>query len=327
MPNLFAHLLKRRAAHPEPQPIRLGRRRIFILPTAAGVLFAVVLAVMLIGSLNYNNNLGLGFTFLLAAMALVAILHCHRNLLGLRVRGVDTAPVFAGGAARFELRLQAPRPPDRVAVAVQVGDLAPAFNAVSAKPGASAVAALTVPAPRRGLLTLGRCKVFSEYPLGLFRAWSWVHPPMQCIVYPQPEAGPVPPVPMQAADAGSSQQGGAGREDFQGLRTYRMGDSWRHLAWKAAALGPVPFTKQFEGDASGDCWLDWDHLHGLDSEARLSRLCRWILDSERAGHRYGLRLPGVALGLGNGEAHKHRCLEALARFEVSPAQGVGVRAS
>ena len=313
----LATRLSRRASRAEPEPIRLGRRRIFILPTATGVLFAVVLTVMLIGALNYNNNLGLGFTFLLASTALVAMLHAHRNLLGLRIRSAAAAPVFAGGVARFELRLQAPKPPDRAAIALQADGQPPVVNAVPATPGNVVVAALSVPAPQRGLLALGRCRVFTDYPLGLFRAWSWIHPGLQCVVYPRPEPGTVPPVPSRSADSSAAGRGGAGREDFQGLRAYRMGDSWRHLAWKAAPLGPVPYTKQFEGNAGGDRWLEWDRLAGLDPEARLSRLCRWVLDSQTAGYRYGLRLPGVEIELGTGEPHKHRCLEALARFEVA----------
>ena len=40
---------------------------------------------MLIAGLNYNSNLGLAFAFLMASLALVAMHHCHRNLLGLSV--------------------------------------------------------------------------------------------------------------------------------------------------------------------------------------------------------------------------------------------------
>ena len=45
---------------------RLGRRYIYILPTGAGVLLGVVLMLMLLGALNYQNNLALLLTFLMA---------------------------------------------------------------------------------------------------------------------------------------------------------------------------------------------------------------------------------------------------------------------
>jgi hypothetical protein len=46
----------------------------------------------------------------------------------------------------------------------------------------------------------------------------------------------------------------------------------------------------------------------------LSRLCAWVLQAERLGLDYGLRLGTVAVGPDQGEAHKRRCLEALARY-------------
>lgn len=287
-----------------------------MLPTRAGVLFLLVVVVMLVGSVNYNNNLGIGFSFLLVGLALVSMLHTYRNLVGLQLRSKAGQAVFCGALATFNLQLSATKPPDRHAIALQIGPRPPVLHAVSATPDTNTTALLRVPAPRRGLLPLGRCRISTVYPLGLFRAWAWIRPGASCLVYPRPEEGPVPPIPLSAAAASMSQRGGSGREDFRGLRTYRPGDSPRHLAWKQAPLGPQPYTKQFEGDAGGEAWLDWDQIPGLGPEQRLSRLCRWVLDSHAAGHRYGLRLPGVHIPLGNGEGHKQRCLETLARFEI-----------
>ena len=319
--QLLDRIRRRRAGKIDREPIRLGRRRVYILPTRSGVLFGLLVAVMLLGSINYNNNLGLAFTFLLIGLALVTILHTHRNLVGLQIRSGQAPPVFAGGMARFDLHLSAPKPPDRMAIAVQARAHPPVVNAVAATPGTSAIASVSLPAVQRGLLGLGRCKVSTDYPLGLFRAWSSIHPDSQCLVYPRPESGPVPAPPVAVSDATVSRRGHAGREDFLGLRGYRPGDSSRHLAWKQAALGPVPYTKQFEGDAGGDSWLDWDQLPELVPEARLARLCRWVLDSHAAGHRYGLRLPGVCIDMGSGENHKHRCLEAMARLHLPGSRG------
>ena len=64
--------------------------------------------------------------------------------------------------------------------------------------------------------------------------------------------------------------------------------------------------------------LDWEALPGLDTEERLSQMCRWVLDAEREGQLYGLRLPGVVLPPGRGADHRHRCLKALALFPSRP---------
>ncbi len=70
----------RRRQGPDPAAVNLHRGRIYILPTGLGVAFGVMLFAMLLGSLNYANNLGLALTFLLAALALVAMHACPRNL-------------------------------------------------------------------------------------------------------------------------------------------------------------------------------------------------------------------------------------------------------
>ncbi len=73
-------------------------------------------------------------------------------------------------------------------------------------------------------------------------------------------------------------------------------------------------AKQFAGEAQQDVWLNWDLLAGLDAEARLSRLTRWVLDADAAAQRYGLRLPDRTLAPGAGEDHRRQCLEAMALF-------------
>jgi uncharacterized protein (DUF58 family) len=104
-------------------------------------------------------------------------------------------------------------------------------------------------------------------------------------------------------------------DDFVGFRPYRPGDSPRHLFWKAAAREQALLVKQFGGDRADEIWLDWNRLPGLDPEARLSQLCRWILEAHRQQRAYGLRLPGTEIAIAGGGAQRQRCLEALARFE------------
>jgi uncharacterized protein (DUF58 family) len=108
---------------------------------------------------------------------------------------------------------------------------------------------------------------------------------------------------------------GRGVDDFAGFRPYRPGDSPRHLFWKAVAREQPLLAKQFGGDRTDELWLDWRDLEFLDTEARLSQLCRWVLDADQNWQWYGMRLPGVEIAVASGDAHKQRCLEALARFE------------
>ncbi len=67
--------------------------------------------------------------------------------------------------------------------------------------------------------------------------------------------------------------------------------------------------------------FDWDSLPALDTESRLSQLCRWVIDAHERGEAFGLRLPGSAIEPNIGTAHRERCLDALALFEPGESRG------
>lgn len=292
-------------------PLTLRYRRIYIIPTRNGLMFALVLFVLWLAAINYSNSMLFVLAFLLAGFSVVAILHTFRNIAGLSLRLLPAEPTFAGDLARFPLQLDNSARRGRQAIGLQFGR--EAQGSADLAPARSGRLILQVPAPRRGWVSADRCAVFTIFPTGLFRAWSWVDLDARCLVYPRPEAGPVPSPPgARSRDSGPGRD--PGDEDFRGLRRYRPGDSPRHVAWRTVARGQEPQTKEFAGQAPSRLWLDWDSLAGLDTEARLARLCRWVVDAEAAGRRYGLRLPGLEIPPGSGRPHRHRCLEALALY-------------
>ena len=61
-----------------------------------------------------------------------------------------------------------------------------------------------------------------------------------------------------------------------------------------------------------ELWLDLAHAALPNHEARVSRLTAWVLQADRLGLDYGLRLPGTEIAPDTGAAHRRRCLEALA---------------
>lgn len=303
----------------ETGPVTLQRQRIFILPTRHGLLFGLLLLVMLAGSTNYNLSLGFAMTFLLAGLGLVSILHTHRNLSGLRLRPGRAEPVFAGQTARFLVHLENPGRFDRLALElVRKGARKGAWCDVPA--GGAAAVELAVPADRRGLLQAGPFSLVSRFPLGLFKAWANVELDLACLIYPRPEAGGTP-LPAARTGAAQGPGAGAGGEDFSTLRPYRPGDSPRHIAWKALAREQGVLTKEFSAAAGGELWLEWEAVAGSDAEARLSRLCRWVLEADAGGTAFGLRLPGQAIPPAQGDEHRRRCLEALARFGTAGRDG------
>jgi uncharacterized protein (DUF58 family) len=294
----------------ERAPVRLGQRRIFLLPTRHGLLFAIVLLVMLGGSINYMLSLGFVLTFLLGSMALVSIVHAFRNLAGLAVTVASAGRSFAGETACFEVTLANPARLARHAVGVV--HPSDAAHATDCPAFGSGQCTLRVPAPARGRLYPGRVTIFTRYPLGLFYAWSCVEPDCAAIVYPRPEPVATAHAGM-AASAGQRTSSQDGPDDFAGLRRWTPGDAPQRIAWKAAARGQGLLTKQFVFEAGAIVWFDWnDTPASLGEEGRLSRLARWVLDAHGAGIAFGLRLPGRLLPPAGGEAQLEAALEALA---------------
>ncbi|MFW5721866.1 MAG: DUF58 domain-containing protein [Desulfohalobiaceae bacterium] len=318
--------LRRLLTGPEPntEPAILDHRRVFIMPTRMGALMFGVLLVMVLGGINYENNLIFATAFLLAATTVVSMLHTYRNLVGLGVTALRSGPVFAGEKGRFTVLLDNSGERARHAVSVSAAK-GQARDRTDVAPGEPAEAVLPVPTSARGRLGLGRIEVATTFPLGLFRAWSVLHPPAECLVYPVPEAegSGLPQERADDRDIDQQQPGGAGVEEFHGIRDYQSGDSYRRVHWKAVSRGLGMQTKEFSGTAAQTLWLDFSELAPLDSEARLSRLTRQILTAHSRRSPYGLRLPGVTIPPDHGLSHKHRCLAALALWGEGSAHPTG----
>jgi len=292
-------------------PVRLRRRRLYILPTRAGLGFAAAVLGMLLAALNYGNGTALALAGILAGIALVAMHQCHRNLLELEIASAETTPAFAGGRGGLTLALLNEARIARLRVQVDVaGATRPAV--VDLAPNTLARAELEVPAKRRGRLLLERVRISTTYPFGLFRAWTWLNASLAIVVFPQPRGARPLPAP-QGIRHDSRRAGGGGEQDeWRGLRPFRDGDSPRQVAWKAYARGAPLLVKEYASSGTGQRLLDFGRLPGLDAEARLEQLARWIVDADALGERYGLVLPGREFGADRGTEHRRRALTALA---------------
>jgi uncharacterized protein (DUF58 family) len=302
-------------AAPEHGTIVLSHRRVYIVPSRLGLLFGGVLLILLVGSINYTLSLGFALTFLLAGIGLAGMVQTARNLARLAVQAGRAEPAFAGERALYRLVLANGAEFDRPEILLRhVASGAQCRVDVAAT--ASTEAVLAVPALRRGWQPLGRVMLETRFPLGLFRAWSFVEPDCRSLVYPRPEPGALPPR-APSLQAGGARARAQGRDDFSGLRDYQPTDSPRHVAWKAAARNEDMLTKQFAGEAVAELWLMLSDLPtSLGLEARLSRLAGWVLAAEHSGAHYGLRLPGTELAPARGDAHRSACLEALALYQA-----------
>ena len=302
----------RRPRKPVNGVVTLDRRHLYILPTRSGLGFALLLLAMLMTSLNYNISLGFALTFLLTGIGMACMWMAYRNLLDLEVSAGPVSAAFAGDVAVFALHASNHDSGARIGIEARVSRDSETRQppSLTLDGMGSGDLPVHVPAPRRGRLALPRVTISSRFPFGLFRVWSYADFPVTAIVYPAAElkAPPLPLIPQP--DDGVL--GVASDDGIDQLRRYRPGDPLHRIAWKHSARAGRWLSRTGQTQRQPGCWIDWNTLPlTMDTEARLSRLCAWVL---AAGDtmEIGLRLPGVELSPGHGAAHRRACLEALA---------------
>jgi uncharacterized protein (DUF58 family) len=300
---------------PDGPRVTLASRRIYIVPTPAGGIFAAMLATMLAGAMNYNNNLGFALAFLLTGVGLAAIYQTHRHLLGLRISYLGAEPVFAGAplAVRFRLENGSAEPRDELRLAWPEAQEVPG----GLRAGESRLVALPLPTTRRGHQPLPALRIATTAPLGLMRAWTWVQLDMALLVWPAAAPYAAPAAPHTAGAAGDRHQ--TDGDDYSGLRGYQPGDNQRRIAWRQSARLDELVVREFRDAGQTSHWFDWAREPAAEVETRIARLTRRVLDADAAGLRWGLSLPGSRIGPGTGREQLSAALQALALLEPAGA--------
>lgn len=293
-------------------PLKIHRRRVYILPTRFGIMLALVLAAMLIAGLNYNSNLGLAFAFLMGSVALVTMHHCNRNLLGMQVDATTEVDAFAGREASFDFVLRNDSKVDRRDVEVRCLNGSATCTVLA---GTSASISVAIPMADRGVTQIAQFELRTRHPFGWFHAWTYVQGALTAYVAPAPRGSRLPP---HAGGPGSAARSEVrGDEEFAGLRAYEPGMPLKHMAWKVLARGGEAAVRSYTGLSAQPDWLEWSSLEGQDTETRLSQLCLWVLESDAAQRVFGLRLPGKEIRPARGAAHRFACLRALAVYGIA----------
>ncbi len=302
----------------DPRSARLESRRIYILPTRAGVIYAIAVFTMLLGAMNYNNNMGFALTFLLVGIAIISIYHCHRNLTDVHLHFTGSQPTFAGESIRFSFAIENQSAFSREQLRFGRDGRQKYCDALA--PGTRQKIDVRLDTVRRGRLALPRLLLSTRYPLGLFRAWAWINMDITEIVYPQP----APRAPMSMTNHNSAATVGPkspGDDDLSGFRAYRAGDPPKRIAWKILARSGETLVTEYHGGAHDPVWIDWHDCTASQLEDRLALLTRRILDADAAGHVWGLRTPDQVVDPGRGATHRHRCLRVLALFDAGADRG------
>lgn len=317
--NPFAYARRRfrqwwQARLPLTDTVTLTQRNVYILPTRAGLMLAATLLVLLIASINYQLNLGYLLTFLLTGAAVVGMHVCHATLRGLTLNLMQPAAQFAGASATLSVVLGNQRKSVRHGIGLAVLDATHAdhWTWTDVPAQGSCTVQVAFKPEKRGLYRVPPLTAETRFPLGTFRVWTVWRPAAQVLVYPAPEAHPPPLPPGEPRAGGAAAARTSNSGEFEGVRAYRRGDPLKLVVWKKAAKSDELVSRDTLQSQRYELWLDFSGAGHADREARLARLTAWVLQADKLGQDYGLRLPGQEIRPAGGEAHKRRCLEALA---------------
>ena len=298
---------------PSSDRIHLHQRRLYILPTRFGYLYVMILLVLFLGSINYDNSMVYLLTFLLTALGFISMGQTHKNLLGLEVHLKSPKPVFEGDKLSLHFQIYNSHQSERYAIGFQYGNQPPVYARVRA--GQSSIAELSLPSLKRGMYKMGGVTIFTRYPTGLFHAWGWLRYEIPVLIFPRPVFDGELTESLIDQPSGKNIVDTADGDDFAGLREHRPGESLRHISWKAYAQGRGMLTKTFQDHAAPALWIDWSDVSANSLEGKLSQMTALVLQAHQQGRKYGLRLPGIEIAQNDSKEHKAECLQQLAIYQ------------
>lgn len=303
---------------PAARATTLNQHKIFIVPSKTAVGLLLLIALLFLLGINFQNSLVYIICFWLLALLLLTIFYTWRNLAGLTITALGVEPCFVGETAVLAVELA--RPAHQMKYALELaweGEDCIHVDLVAAQ---TVRVKLSHRTHERGYFKPPRLRIATHFPTGLAVAWSYAYFDVRGVVYPAPiEKAFQPSGNASPENVEDGRDIAGGSHDFGGIRDYQQGDGSKRIHWAKYAQTGKLYTKTFVDYASHALWLDWEELPMPGIEVRLSHLCRKVLEFHQEQREYGLRIPGTLIAPGKGEAHKVRCLQALALFGVQDA--------
>ncbi|KXZ66753.1 hypothetical protein AVENLUH5627_02447 [Acinetobacter venetianus] len=254
-----------------------------------GFLYLVLILITFIAGINYGNNLILGFCFLLSAILCISFYLTFKQLHDLKIEIVmpEVGQVNQPSIIKLMLK-QHDKTVRYLRIQSSQQEQMIYVNQVQQ------TVELPVLPQQRGLHEFGVIKVYSTYPLGLVRAWTYLYPKQKIWIAPKAHD-------WQKEHKNQSTSAHDSLDEFKELRTFRQGDSYQNVAWKQVARGQGFFIKMFEAQANHQhLEIDYQQISALGHEEKLSFMMGLVEQCEQLGDDYALILPHARLESGQG---------------------------
>lgn len=277
------------------------------MPTGFGLMFGGLGFFLLMAALGYANNLLYFFVFFLLSVAISAMVITDRNVHRVKIETCSAPPCFANETTQVQIELSNTGTQSSYLIETKIG--ASTSTIESLTPAIPSTANIEWTPSRRGWHTIPKLQIQSTYPFGLLRSWKVYKSSEKILVFPARIGSR--DFRQKESDSNLAREIGIFRE----LREYQKTDSPQRIDWRSSIKHQTLLTKNFDSDQTKSFTFTWDQIQHLeDFEARISQLCLWIDDCERAGVTYSLEVGGFLSGLSRGPAHLQKCLQFLAEL-------------
>lgn len=292
-------LVKRFSIHKHKM---LKQNDILIFLYQQGYLYLVLILITFIAGVNYANNLILGFCFFISAVLCISFYLTFKQLHGLKLEMIYPEVGRAGQPLEVKIQFEQAM----IALRYLYVQTEQQIHKVLLKQREQTIVLHFFP-QQRGAFPLPQIRVFSLYPLGLVRAWTYLYPAEQIWIAPQPQS-------MTNLRQHASDPDQHALDEFHELRDFKMGDPYQAVSWKQVARGQGVLVKVFEAQREKHHQvIDYQQMPGTDHEQKLSFMMGLIELCEQQRQPYQIRLPQQLLAEGMGHKHYQQALLALAQ--------------
>ncbi|HEX4439135.1 MAG TPA: DUF58 domain-containing protein [Thermoanaerobaculia bacterium] len=297
--------------------------------TNFGLGYILMCLVVAIAATNTGNNgLYLVLAGMLAAMVVSGVLS-RRNVRGVRCEIDTVGEVVATRPAWLKVKLENRMKGQTAQSLFFLHEALPGPLWIDPlAPGEKREVVVEGTFPRRGVIRDADAGLLSRFPLGLFRKYRRAELSREIVVYPLPEANPVPDIPPEDARGGRPHpRSRGGGTDLRTLREFSPGDDPRDLHWKQSARMRRWIVREREAERDRAVFLAIENAmpFPVDAaalarfESAVARCAGQALLLLSRGAEVGFHARGVKVAARGGRSQRLRILEALARLEPVPA--------
>ena len=270
----------------------LKQNEVLVFIYQQGYLYLVLILITFIAGINYANNLILGFCFLISAILCISFYLSFKQLHAVTLQVVVDEVGKVNEAFKVKIILQQARSNPKY-LNFKTDDQLQTFLFEEKQQSFE----LTFIPTQRGKFEIPPIQIYSTYPLGLVRAWTYIYLTETYWIAPQAKA-------FTQNLQSYSNTGEPDLDEFKELRVFKLGDSLQSISWKQAARGQGLFVKQFEDLVDSHVMqIEYSKMPSADHEEKLSFMMELADQCEHTQTPYSIILPHAQTENGVGEQH------------------------